>query len=129
MLTGVFGIPIGWFVDGSVAWNVNGVGTPVICVMPQVTPSAPVSDSAMAPLPMFGRPALARVANAVAASPICTERLDGRTAATSGGGGRHSESSRVAKAFIPPSVPAWRQLPVGLRANALTVRWLRLTRC
>src|SRR6185436_6681573 len=37
-LTGVFGVPVGWFVVGSVTWKLNGVGKPVSWVMPHVMP-------------------------------------------------------------------------------------------
>src|SRR5262245_44827638 len=101
MLTGLLGAPAGWLVNGSVAWNVNGVGRPVSWVIPQVRPSAPLIAPSAAARSALGGFTLRMLANAVATVPTSTERLVGKTAATSGGGGRHSESRRVANEKNP----------------------------
>ncbi len=49
-------------------------------------------------------PALMMVAKAVAALPVCTQRLDGRTAATSGEGTQ--AWSWISKSNTPLGVPA-----------------------
>src|SRR5262245_29941544 len=113
MLTGVFGLPIGWLVAGSVAWKVKGAGNPVSCVIPHVTPSTPFA-LLVTPWPVSNTPAFTMLANAVAPVPTSTERLAGSTAATRGGGGRHSESSCVANENVPARVPAWRHRPVEI---------------
>ena len=69
MSTGVLEVPVSTLVNGSVVWNRKSAGTLVIGAMPQLV--AVCSSVLMI------------VANAVAVSPTCTERLLGRTAATS----------------------------------------------
>src|SRR5262245_59802732 len=107
MSTGVFGAPTTLLVAGSVAWNEKGVGTPVTWVTPHLIARAPTLALRILPAASATLrppvPALRTLANAVATTPTWTERLVGSTAATSGGGGRHSESSRVAN----EKTPAW----------------------
>src|SRR5262249_18411667 len=86
-------------------------------------PSTPVA-LLLTPCPVSKTPAFTMLANAVAPVPTSTERLDGSRAATRGGGGRHSESSRVANENVPADVPACKHLPGGI-AGALTICWPR----
>src|SRR5262245_62060610 len=120
IFTGVFGVPIGRFVAGSVAWNVKGVGTPVSCVIPHLAPSTPRATVAGAKGSTLKRPPLVMLANTVAPVPTVTDRLVGRIALTNGGGGRHSASKRLPNENMPASLPAWIQLPAGFTTSALT---------
>ena len=64
---------------------------------------------------------LMMVAKAVAGVPTATERLEGRTAAVTGGDSAAQGSSAVAKSKTPPpKLPACRQTPDGLIAIART---------
>src|SRR5262245_51170697 len=80
--------------------------------MPHVTPSTPRPAAPMALEAAPGKASLMTLANAVAAVPACTDRLAGSTAATNGGGGRHSASNRMAK----------ENMPAELIGTALTVQ-------
>src|SRR5262245_66570689 len=91
--------------------------------MPHVTASTPVA-LLLTPWPVSNTPAFTMLTNAVAPVPTSTERLVGSKAATRGGGGRHSASSRRANENAPASVPACRHLPVGI-ARALTCGLVR----
>src|SRR5262245_35683280 len=73
-------------------------------------------------------PELITVTKAVAAVFTCTERLEGRTAATRGGmgGGKGPQPATSAKSKTAPVaplllLPAWRQVPVALIAIASMV--------
>jgi hypothetical protein len=70
MSIGAFGIPMGWFVCGSVAWYMN---------IPGICPAGAIPQPVAIPEPM-----LIIVANAVVGVPTGTERLLGSTAATGG---------------------------------------------
>src|SRR5580765_2154609 len=114
MSTGVSGVPVTWFVWGLVVWYDSVTSTSDRSEMPH--------DRAVVP---FG---LMMVAKAVATVPTATERLEGRTAAVTGGDRAAHGSSAVAKSETPaPKVPACRQTPDGLSARARTLRLTRPT--
>src|SRR5262245_8774416 len=119
MSTGTFWVPAGRFVAASVIWNVEVAETPR--ASPMLTPVA------------GNEPVLMIVTNAVAGWFTCTERLDGRTAATSGGtsGGRGAQpaTSEYSKTWLFPALllPACTQVPVWLIPMAVSGRPSRPT--
>src|SRR5215470_16662913 len=113
MSTGVSGVPVSWLVVGSVVWNEK-------LALSRVRSDTPQARAVVA----FG---LTIVANTVAVVFIATDRLEGRTAAATGGDRAEQGSSWVARSNTPlPKVPACRQTPDGLTPSARTSSLVRL---